>query len=87
MWKVREQHDTEIIKRIEEESAKFKEILEEQKKSVNESEEAMFEILRDMIIKIKKQIDLERKEREENEETLLSLLEDTWYKLGASWNL
>lgn len=60
------------------------EMLEEQKKSIGEAEEAMLEILRDMIMKIKADLDQERKEREENEETLLSLLEDTCYRLGAA---
>ena len=63
------------------------EMLEEQKKSISEAEEAMLEILRDMIMKIKADLDQERKEREENEETLLSLLEDTCYKLGAACSI
>ena len=52
-------------------------VIEEQKKAINEAEEAMLEILRDMILKIKNELDNERKEREEIEETLLTLLEDT----------
>lgn len=75
---------TTLIKANLSAGSQLLEMLEEQKKSISEAEEAMLEILRDMIMKIKADLDQERKEREENEETLLSLLEDTCYRLGAA---
>ena len=75
--KTREEIDSDLFRRIDEESNKFMEIIAERKKAINESEEAMLEILRDMILKIKSELDNEKKEREEIEETLLTLLEDT----------
>jgi len=73
-----------ILKWVEEEGVWFTEMLEEQKKSIEETEEAMLEILWDMINWIKIEIETERKDREENEETLLSLLEDTCTKLNSA---
>ena len=75
--RIREENDTDLFRKIDEESSKFMEIIEDRKKAINEAEEAMLEILRDMILKIKGELDCERKEREEIEETLLGLLEDT----------
>ena len=54
---------------------------------MEETEESMLEILRDMISRIKVEIETERKDREENEETLLSLLEDTCSKLNNAGDL
>ena len=85
--KAREEADSALFKRIDEESASFMEVLEDQKKAIGEAEEAMLEILKEMVTKIKQDLDLERKEREENEETLLSLLEDTCQKLGTACGL
>ncbi len=72
------------MKRVEDETGKFTEILDDQKKAIEETEEAMLEILRDMINRIKVEIETERKDREENEETLLGLLEDTCTKLNTA---
>jgi len=55
-----------------------------EKKAREETEEAILEMLKDMVNKIKLEIDSEKKDREENEETLLSLLEDTCNKLNST---
>lgn len=51
--------------------------LGEEKKAAEETEEAMLEMLKEMINKMKIDIVDERKERESTEDTLLTLLEDT----------
>lgn len=56
--------------------------IQSEKKTREETEEAILEMLRIMISKTKTEIENERKEREGTEETLLSLLEDTCNKLN-----
>lgn len=58
--------------------------IQSEKKSREETEEAILEMLRIMITRMKSDIENERKERETTEETLLSLLEDTCNKLNAA---
>ena len=53
-------------------------------KAREETEEAILEMLRDMVNKIKAEIETEKRDREDNEEVLLSLLEDTCNKLNQS---
>jgi hypothetical protein len=55
-----------------------------EKKTREETEEAILEMLRIMITKMKSDIENERKDREITEETLLSLLEDTCNKLNTA---
>ena len=55
-----------------------------EKKGREETEEAILEMLKEMVNRIKTEIDTERKDREENEETLLGLLEETCTKLNAA---
>lgn len=55
-----------------------------EKKSREETEEAILEMLRIMITKMRNDIESERKEREITEDTFLSLLEDTCNKLNAA---
>ena len=59
-------------------------VIQEDKKTREETEEAILEMLRIMITKTKTDIEAERKDREQTEETLLSLLEDTCNKLSTS---
>jgi len=53
-------------------------------KAREEAEEAILEMLKDMVGKIKTEIETEKKDREENSETLLGLLEDTCNKLNTA---
>ena len=55
-----------------------------EKKSREDTEEAILEMLRVMITRMKADIENEKKEREVTEDTLLSLLEDTCNKLNAA---
>lgn len=55
-----------------------------EKKSREETEESILELLRDMVGRIKNEIECEKKERESSEETLLSLLEETCTKLNTA---
>jgi hypothetical protein len=80
----RQDGDAELIRRIHEESGKLIEIVEEERKQREETEESILELLRDMVSRIKAEIDTEKKERESSEESLLQLLEDTCTKLGQA---
>jgi hypothetical protein len=62
-------------------------ILQNEKKTREETEEAILEMLRMMITKTKSEIENERKAREGTEETLLALLEDTCNKLTISGHI
>jgi hypothetical protein len=58
--------------------------VQSEKKTRDETEEAILEMLRIMISKMKGDIENEKKDREITEETLLSLLEDTCNKLNTA---
>ena len=51
--------------------------VETERKAREETEEAILEMLRDMVTKVKFEIDSERTDRETNHRTLLSLLHET----------
>ena len=70
--------------KIDEEVERLSELISIEKKGREETEEAILEMLKDMVNKIKVEIENEKKDREENEETLLSLLEDTCNKLNST---
>lgn len=55
----------------------------DEKKAREEQEEAMLEMLKEIISKVKEQITIERFERERTEETLVNLLEETCNKLNS----
>ena len=56
--------------------------IEIEKKAREETEEAILEMLKEMVGKIKNEIDTERRERQVNHDTLLNLLEDTCNKFN-----
>jgi len=58
--------------------------LMDEKKVREDTEEAILEMLRIMITKMKNEIENEKKDREVTEETLLALLEDTCNKLNTA---
>ena len=62
-------------------------IVQSEKKTREETEEAILEMLRMMITKTKSEIENERKAREGTEETLLALLDDTCSKLTSGGHL
>jgi hypothetical protein len=67
-----------------EEISKLQNICNEDKKTREETEEAILEMLRIMITKMKADVEGERKDRELTEDTLLTILEDTCNKLNAA---
>ena len=60
------------------------ELIQAEKKQREDTEEAILELLRDMVNKIKGELEGEKKERESSEEMLLSLLEETCTKLNTA---
>ena len=62
-------------------------IVQSEKKTREETEEAILEMLRMMITKTKGEIENERRAREGTEETLMMLLEDTCNKLTSSGHM
>jgi len=57
--------------------------VETERKAREETEEAILEMLKDMVTKIKFEIDSERTDREVNHRTLLGLLEETQGKFNT----
>ena len=56
----------------------------EEKKVAEDAEEALLEMLKEMVNRMKGDVDMEKKDREASEETLLTLLEETCTKLNLS---
>lgn len=73
-----------MVKKINEESQKVVDLIHQEKKSREDTEESILELLRDMVNRIKSELEHEKKERESSEETLLSLLEETCTKLNTA---
>lgn len=63
---------------------RLKDLVDDEKRGREETEETMIEMFKDMINKIKSEIDNEKTEREQAEEALLTLLEETCAKLNKS---
>ena len=77
----REEGDDVIDKKVTDEIVKVQDVIVNDKKNWEQTEEAILEMLRVLVIKSKADIEAEREEREKTEETLISLLEDTCNKL------
>ena len=71
-------------KKILEEISRLQNDISENKKTREETEEAILEMLRVMITKMKGEIEKERKDRELTEETFLTILEETTNKLNQA---
>jgi hypothetical protein len=56
-------------------------MVEQERRSREETEEGILELLRDMMSRIKLEIEAEKRDRESSEEQLLGLLEDTCARL------
>ena len=72
------------------ETSRIRQLVEDERRGREETEESMIEMFKEMISKIKGEIDTEKTEREQAEEALLSLLEETCTKLNKSvaiWSL
>lgn len=82
----REDTNTALVNKANEEIKKLRDRVEAQRKAREETEEAMLEMLKDMVGRIKGEIEAERNDRKATEETLLGLLEDTCTKLTTMTN-
>lgn len=69
------------MKRTLEEIKKLNDGIGQQKRSREENETSIFDMLKDFINRVKGEIEDERKERELSQETLLNLLEEACNKL------
>jgi hypothetical protein len=83
------------MKKCSEELIKLTENIQSEKKNREESEVAIYDMLRDVVSKVKAEIETERRTRyflyrkfevirESTEETLIGLLEETCNKLNAA---
>ena len=77
-------NDLTLNKKILEEISRLQNDISENKKTREETEEAILEMLRVMITKMKGEIERERKDRELTEETFLTILEETTNKLNQA---
>lgn len=68
--------------KIDEQRGQVENSLETENKAREEIEEAIVEMLKEMVSKIKIEIDAERRERQLNHDTLLTLLDDTCNKFN-----
>ncbi len=75
------------MRQVQEEFTNIHQEIVDEKKSREEQEEAMLEMLKEIISKVKEQIATERFEREKTEGTLVNLLEETCNKLTMSHSL
>lgn len=78
--------DKELIVRIDEEVNKFRRELQEQTDSREACETEIYELMKNVVMKIKEEIELERKTRENTQENLLGLLEETCHKIEVMAN-
>jgi len=78
----RQDGDNKALTKLNEELANVLGEGQNERRTREENEQALFEILKDFVEKVRKEIDKERKDRELNEETLLGLLEEACGKLN-----
>ena len=74
----------QFLKKFQKKYQNYKVFVMKIKKTREETEEAILEMLRIMITKMKSDVEGERKDRELTEDTLLTILEDTCNKLNAA---
>ena len=78
----REEFSQNVSKKISEDVKGLQEVMEGEKKASAETEEALLDMVKEIVNKIKGEIDNEKKVREASEDTLLGLLEETCGKLN-----
>lgn len=72
------------MKKFSEEIAELGKTISSQKVAREENEQAIFDMLKDVVERVKKEIEQEKNDRLETEESLLSLLEETCTKLNSA---
>lgn len=80
----REDFTQNLGKKISDDVKVLQEAMEGEKKASAETEEALLDMVKEIVNKIKLEIDSEKRTRETSEDTLLSLLEETCGKLSLS---
>lgn len=75
------ENDNQIARKIDEEAQNLVSLVNLEKKSREETEEALLEMLKSMINAMKTQLDNERQERINTQQHLITLLEDMCNKL------
>jgi hypothetical protein len=75
------ENDNEIARRVDEESQRLVNLVLNEKKAREETEEALLEMLKSMINAMKTQLDNERQERQNTQQYLINLLDDMCNKL------
>ena len=78
----REAGDLSVQTKITEEQTRVTDLIEAERKTRNDSEEEIVDMLKQMISKVREELEMEKQERGKNEEVLLSLLETTCAKLN-----
>lgn len=77
----REDADAQIVTKMGEDIGDLNIEMTKERNAREENEQAMFDMLRDIVERIKRELENEKKDRETAEETLMGLLEDTCNKL------
>ena len=79
----REYLNQEISKKLNGEMDILKDLLNSEKKTREEEENAMIEIVKEMISKLRYNLEKEKEERKINEDSMITLLENTFSKLST----
>jgi uncharacterized spore protein YtfJ len=80
----REEFTHNVTKKTAEDVKLLNELMAAEKKASAEIEEALLDMVKEIVNKIKGEIDGEKKMREASEDTLLALLEETCGKLNLT---
>lgn len=80
----REEFTRNVTKKVTEDVKQLNETMAAEKKASSETEEALLDMVKEIVNKIKGEIDGEKKTREASEDTLLALLEETCGKLNLT---
>lgn len=75
--------DEAILKKLDQESCDLELDLSKEKNNQDENQRAIFDIVRDIVEKVKRELESEQKERETSGESLMRLLQDSVSKLNS----
>lgn len=75
--------DEAILKKLDQETCDLELDLSKEKNNQDENQRAIFDIVRDIVEKVKRELEAEQKERETSGESLMRLLQDSVSKLNS----
>ena len=81
---MREENDNNTMLRLNDEIQKLGEVINNEKKNREETQEGILEMIKIMNDRMINDLNNENKEREQNEEVLIDVLENTCSRLQAS---